>query len=524
MTNAFRISRHDYDAVIFDLDGVLLHTAVVHAAAWKALFDTYLAERQGETYEPFDIEADYLQYVDGKPRYAGVQSFLASRHIQLPYGTPQDGPQQQTVCGLGNRKDALFLERVERDGVTPDGTALAWANALHDAGFKLAVASSSRNCKPLLQGAGILNLFETVVDGVDIDTMGMKGKPDPDMFLEAARRLVVTPDRCVVVEDAIAGVEAGHRGAFGTVVGMDRAHQAEALSAHGADVVVTDLSAIPIVDGPAPGHRPGALPSALDQVQTLARRAAEKPLGVFLDYDGTLTPIVSRPELAILSPAMREVLRELATRCTVAIVSGRDLADVRRLVDVPELFYSGSHGFDIATPDGGRREHPRGADYLPALDATQALLEERLAPVSGAIVERKRFSLAAHYRLVGESEVQRVREAVDDALAEHPALRLAHGKMVFELRPKIEWHKGKAVRWLVEVIQDAGRSTLTPLYIGDDVTDEDALGEIRADGIGIFVGDGDWETAAHYRLADPDEVQRLLARLAEVLPEGGDNV
>ncbi len=303
MSEAFRISRHDYDAVIFDLDGVLLHTSVIHASAWKALFDAYLAERQGAAFQPFDIGADYLRYVDGKPRYAGVGSFLASRRIQVPYGTPQDGPEQETVCGLGNRKDELFLERVERDGVAPDAASLSWAHALRDAGFRLAVASSSRNCRPLLQGAGIMELFQTVVDGVDIDTMGMKGKPDPDMFLEAARRLVVNPDRCVVVEDAIAGVEAGRRGAFGAVIGLDRAGQAEALAAHGADVVVTDLSSIPIGEGPAPEHRPGSLPSALDHVQTIVRRAAEKPLGVFLDYDGTLTPIVSRPELAILSAA-----------------------------------------------------------------------------------------------------------------------------------------------------------------------------------------------------------------------------
>jgi alpha,alpha-trehalase len=319
-------------------------------------------------------------------------------------------------------------------------------------------------------------------------------------------------------------VQAGRRGGFGAVIGLDRGHRAAALSANGADVVVTDLTMIPVVAAPVTGHRPGSLPSALDHVPAIVRRAAGRPLGVFLDYDGTLTPIVSRPDLAVLPPATREALRELATRCTVAIVSGRDLADVQRLVDVTELFYSGSHGFDIAAPDGGRREHPRGADYLPALDAAQALLQERLAPVPGALVERKRFSLAAHFRLVGESDVPRVREAVDDALAERPQLRLAHGKMVFELRPRIEWHKGKAVRWLVEVIRDAGGGPLTPLYIGDDVTDEDALEEIRADGIGVFVGESDRQTAAHYRLADPTEVQRLLVRITEALPEGGDHV
>jgi beta-phosphoglucomutase family hydrolase len=231
------------DAVVFDTDGVLTDTASVHAAAWKQLFDGYLRERSerlGEPFRPFE-PADYLRYVDGRPRFDGVAAFLASRGIQLPWGELDDPPDRETVCGLGNRKNREFLARLRSDGVRPFPSSVALVEALRSAGARTAVVSSSRNMRAVLEAAGIGGLFDAAVDGVDSARLGLAGKPDPALFLEAAGRLGVEPARAAVVEDALAGVEAGRRGGFGLVVGVDRGDQAADLAASGADVVVGDL-------------------------------------------------------------------------------------------------------------------------------------------------------------------------------------------------------------------------------------------------------------------------------------------
>jgi alpha,alpha-trehalase len=235
------------EAVIFDLDGVVTRTAEVHAEAWKRLFDEYLATRArrfDEPFVPFDRGSDYLRFVDGKPRYDGVASFLASRGIELPVGSPDDPDELETVCGLGNRKNRYFREALERTSPNPYPTTVDLIARLRERGVRTAVASSSRNCAAVLEAAGIGELFDVKVDGVDTAELGLPGKPDPALFLEAARRLEVDPRRAAVVEDAISGVEAGRRGRFGLVVGVDRAGEHEALLAAGADVVVGDLAEI----------------------------------------------------------------------------------------------------------------------------------------------------------------------------------------------------------------------------------------------------------------------------------------
>ena len=247
------IAPRDFDAALFDLDGVLTPTAAVHAGAWKQLFDAFLerhAARTGAPFVPFDPEADYKRYVDGKPRYDGVQSFLAARGIDLPMGSPEDPPEAETVYGLGKRKDALFLARLAREGVEPYATSLALVHALRAAELKVAVVSASNNCQAVLEAAGIDALFDERVDGRDVTRLGLSGKPAPDAFLEAAKRLQVDPARAIVFEDAIAGVQAGRAGGFGLVVGVDRTGQSHALREAGADVVVTDLAQIQIGSEP----------------------------------------------------------------------------------------------------------------------------------------------------------------------------------------------------------------------------------------------------------------------------------
>jgi len=232
-------------ACLFDLDGVLTQTAKVHAAAWKEMFDAFLrtrAAQTGESFEPFDPVADYDEYVDGKPRYDGVRSFLAARGIDLPEGTPDDPPDAVTIHGLGNRKNELVLAMIERQGVEVYEGSVRYVRAVRDAGLGRAVVTSSANAGEVLAAAGIDDLFDVRIDGVVAAQEHLEGKPAPDTFLAAARALEVARDQAAVFEDALAGVAAGRAGRFGLVVGVDRVGQADELLEHGADVVVSDLS------------------------------------------------------------------------------------------------------------------------------------------------------------------------------------------------------------------------------------------------------------------------------------------
>jgi beta-phosphoglucomutase family hydrolase len=232
-------------ACLFDLDGVLTQTAKVHARAWKQMFDEYLhrrADRTGEPFRPFDEHEDYDAYVDGRPRYDGVRAFLDSRNIELPQGTAGDPPGAETVDGLGNRKNELVLALIHSEGVRPYDGSVRYVDAARTAGYARAVVSSSANARDVLKAAGIDDMFDAIVDGVAAEHEHLKGKPAPDSFLAGARALNIEPAHAAVFEDALAGVEAGHAGGFGFVVGVDRVGQRKALLSHGADVVVDDLA------------------------------------------------------------------------------------------------------------------------------------------------------------------------------------------------------------------------------------------------------------------------------------------
>jgi beta-phosphoglucomutase family hydrolase len=239
------INREEYDAVLFDLDGVITDTANLHAACWKKMFDEYLQERAartGEAFRPFDLATDYRRYVDGEPRFDGVRHFLASRGIQLPEGSPDDPPQLETVCGLGNRKNDMLNQVIENVGVKPYEGSVRLIHQLRDRRFKIAVVTSSQNCTTVLKAAKLDGVFDAQVDGNTIRTQHLAGKPAPDTFLLGAKVLGAEPRRTVVIEDAISGVEAGFNGKFGLVIGVARKGNAEELKQHGADVVVNDLS------------------------------------------------------------------------------------------------------------------------------------------------------------------------------------------------------------------------------------------------------------------------------------------
>jgi beta-phosphoglucomutase family hydrolase len=242
-------------ACLFDLDGVLTSTARVHDAAWTETFDAFLrrhAAATGQPFRPFDPDHDYHRYVDGRSRYDGVRTFLASRGITLPEGSPGDPPDAETVHGLGNRKNAVLLHRIHTDGVRPYPGSVAYLHAVCRAGLRRAVVSASANCREVVAAAGLTDLLEARVDGVVARKRDLRGKPAPDTFLAAAEALRVAPEQAAVFEDAQAGVAAGRAGGFGYVVGVDRVGQADALRAHGADTVVRDLAELlPAAQRPA---------------------------------------------------------------------------------------------------------------------------------------------------------------------------------------------------------------------------------------------------------------------------------
>ncbi len=230
---------NDYDAALFDLDGVITPTAEVHRQAWARMFTDFLADRPDVA--PY-TEDDYFAHVDGKPRYEGVASFLASRGIELPHGDPGDDPTRETVCGLGNRKNDYFRDVLDSDGVEPYPGSVALLDHLARRGVRLALVSSSRNAMPVVEAAGLADRFEVVVDGVVAARDGIAGKPEPDTYVAAAERLGVPTAKAVVLEDAVSGVQAGAAGGFGLVIGVDRGAGADVLREHGADLVVSDLA------------------------------------------------------------------------------------------------------------------------------------------------------------------------------------------------------------------------------------------------------------------------------------------
>jgi len=235
----------NFDAVIFDMDGVITQTASVHSLAWKKMFDEYLRHREkahGEPFREFTHAYDYLAFVDGRPRYKGVEAFLKSRCLNIPFGSPEDKPKKETVCGLGNRKNEFFNQVVEEDGVGLYDSTLKLINELIANGIKVGLATSSKNGDFVLNKAGILHLFETRVDGIVSAQRGLKGKPEPDIFTTACANLGTTPDRAIVVEDAVSGVQAGAKGNFALVIGVARENNAHALKMNGADMVVEDLA------------------------------------------------------------------------------------------------------------------------------------------------------------------------------------------------------------------------------------------------------------------------------------------
>ncbi len=268
-------------------------------------------------------------------------------------------------------------------------------------------------------------------------------------------------------------------------------------------------------DGPIARWPPASildLPSALDRFDDIAGRIGPKRLAMFLDYDGTLTPIVDHPENALLADRTRETISRLSRRCLVAIISGRDLESLRHLVSLDRLYYAGSHGFDIEGPEDSGVEHQVGLAFLPALDRAEAEVAAALSGIEGVLIERKKFAVAVHYRKVQRQEIGRVRQLVEKALAASPSLHMASNKKVFELLPRLRWDKGASIIWLLQRLGLDAPDVL-PICLGDDQTDEHAFRAIRDRGIAIVVSEESRLSAATYRLKNPAETETFLSRL-----------
>ena len=509
-----RIDPRYTDGVLFDLDGVITDTASIHQAVWAQLFDGYLGERSaGETenHDPFTPH-DYRHFIDGKPRYDGVRDFLASRGVTLPQGEASDAPSTQTVYGLGNRKQELFAARIA-DGVPVFESTVALVRKLRDAGVRVAVFSASRNCLAVLESAGIAELFDARVDGIVAEELGLPGKPDPGMLVEAARLLGVRPGRAAVVEDSEAGVTAARAGGFGLVIGVDRTGEAASpLRQCGADAVVGDLAEVQVR---TIARRMSSLPDALESFGQIAGVASARRPAIFFDFDGTLSPIVEQPDAAALAPGADAALRALAALYPVAILSGRDLADIQERVGIPGLWYAGSHGFEMVGPDGRYQSNETAAQAIPLLEQAAAGLTEQLRTMTGVVVEHKRYAVAVHYRNAAPEAAATVTAAVHN-VGIRLGLKVTSGRMVVELRPDIDWDKGRTLEWIVDEM--TGEEPLLPIFLGDDLTDEDGFDAVLHDGIGIVVRhseDGDRATGARFSLDDPDRVREFVERLVQ---------
>ena len=503
-------------AVILDMDGVITQTAKVHKKAWKKMFDAFL-EGESENQEPFS-EQDYIKYVDGKPRYKGVQSFLQSRNIDLPYGNPDDSEEKRSVCGLGNRKNRIFIQLIEENGVERYDDAANKIKEWLDAGIKTAVISSSRNCKRILEAANILDLFDVRVDGVVSAERNLEGKPEPDIFLEAANDLGVEVGECVIFEDAISGVQAGTKGNFAYVVGVNRGDNRTALLNNGADKVINSFNEIHLMGNQELKYYfKNPLVNIFSEPQEFKKLINNKKPVLFLDYDGTLTPIVNHPEDAILSDEMREAVKACASKLIVAVVSGRDMDDVKEMVGVEELYYAGSHGFRISGPDGLYHEHKQTKEILPKLNQIEKELNNNLSDIEGIKIERKRYAIAVHYRNVAEKDVPAIKDKVEALVNKSDGLKRGEGKKIVEILPAIDWHKGKAIAWMLIMPELKEKEHIVPIYIGDDITDENAFKAIENDGIGILVGfhDNVENTRARYSLKNVYQVKLFLEMLAQ---------
>ncbi len=404
--------------------------------------------------------------------------------------------------------DAVIVHMEDTAADTLLNSAIALVRKLHDADMRIGVYSSGRNCERSLHS---VEHMVTVCVGASSHP-GLRAEPASALLRNVAAQLGVPPERCVLIAGSEAGVGAGRCGGFGLVIGVDPMGHVDELRRSGADAAVGDLASVKVRLG---DRRISTLPDALQSYDQIAVAVAARRPAVFLDFDGTLSAIVDEPDAALLGQGVVEALNELAAQCDVAVLSGRDLADLVPRIGLSSIWYGGSHGFETTAPDGTQHHHDSAEAVVAVLEDVATELRDRFASLDGVFVEHKRYAVAVHYRMAAPESVREVTATVH-TVGQRIGLRVTNGRRLIELRPMIAWDKGKALQWIVHSI--AGSDWVLPIYIGDDLSDEDAFDAVRRDGIGIVVRqseDKDRPSNARFALDGPVAVQHFVKRLAQ---------
>lgn len=489
--------RLNLKAFIFDLDGVLTDTQRLHALAWEKMFNKFLAGRKQNSFAP----SDYRKYLDGMPRLDGIRNFLASRNIELDESEIQE---------LGNLKNKYYLEELNTSGPGLIEDSFSLVVQLAKKKVPMAIVSSSRNCREIMKLTGLSDFIKVVVDPFVAEMGKLEGKPSPDYFLKACELLGVSAEDSCMVEDAIAGIEAGLKGGFKKVVGfkINSSHEnLQELKRVGAHQVVDSLWKI---DGlcdflklPYPGR-------------IFSERRNLQDIFLFLDYDGTVSEIVEEPWKAIPVEGIVPLISALGKLIPVCLITGRDTEVIKSFIDLPHIYYSTCHGFEIHGPDRLHFEVEEARALSPDFDVAREELTLLLEKHEGLVIERKTFGLAFHYRMIESPEIaHEVESMVFEYASLHKKFKAKRGEKVIELIPNINWDKGKALLKLYEVLNiSPGR---VPVFIGDGLTDEDAFREILNWGIAILVQKELRPTLASYQLKSPDEVKTFLESMKTFL-------
>lgn len=488
------------DAVAFALEGVFVGTADLRGEVW----DHFYRERFPD--HPPLPGHDYVRIVADTSLTDAIADGLARVGVPLPEGAPSGSPTAEAARGITGLLDREFADRIARGGIPVQDAAVDLARRVRGAGLRIAVYCAEPRRTAILDAIG--------GDIFGAQTM-LAVEAQPRTLDEAVRRLGADHARTAVVVGGPSDLAAARRGGFALVIGVARPGDEELLRRAGAHVVVTDVARIGFRSGTRPLSR---IPDALTSRHQSAALLRSRHPAVFLDFDGTIADIVAQPTAATLVEGVASELARLARHCPVGIISGRDLADVRARVGVPGLWYAGSHGFELVGPDGQHYENEEASDAEPDLVRITSTLCERLGTVPGVLVEGKRFAVSVHYRNVDAERVDEVISTVRAAVAEEPRLRLTSGRKIVEIRPDVDWDKGRALVWALGHV--GASSDVLPIYVGDDLTDEDAFDAIEDSGFGVVVRhteDGDRRSAARFAVDGPAQVHELLQRIADLV-------
>jgi trehalose 6-phosphate phosphatase len=408
--------------------------------------------------------------------------------------------------------DAVILDTGSKTIINATDHIRQW----HDRGLKTAVIISGKNSEHL-KNSDMISVFDKKIYSDFSGKSESGNKSSSNILIKATGELGVSPDLTVFVGDAEADVQAGKEGEFAFSIGINKNHNKTLLYEAGADVVIDNLHELELYE--EKGTKPyftQSLPSVFSIKPKFFEMIWHKKIVIFLDYDGTLTPIVKQPEDAVLSDRMRETLEELTKFYTVAIVSGRDMKDVMHFVKLDQIIYAGSHGFRISGPDDMYMENEKAKKMLGKLDEIEKELRNKLEnKIKGVKIERKHYAIAVHYRNSPEDQIDKIVNIAEQMISKHTGFKKGEGKKVVEVRPDLNWHKGKALYWILDAVGLSKDPNICPMYIGDDITDEDAFKAIADNGIGILVGTHKQPTAAQYKLENVDQVQEFLQSMSK---------